>query len=74
MDEFRREGFGSDLSKTEFVMILNLRPSDIPLLSTIIDKVDSRFTLEEQTKILELIERVLGTNPGPPPEQVEDAE
>lgn len=41
-------------------MILNLRPSSIAVLSTVIEDMEERFSEDEQAVILEVIAEVLG--------------
>ncbi|KAB5582444.1 RNA polymerase Rpb4-domain-containing protein [Coniochaeta sp. 2T2.1] len=49
-----------DLAKGEVLMILNLRPSTIAVLSTVIEDMEDRFSDDEQAAILEVIADVLG--------------
>lgn len=49
-----------DLAKGEVLMILNLRPSSVAVLSTVIEDMEERFSDEEQAAILEVITHVLG--------------
>lgn len=49
-----------DLAKGEVLMILNLRPSSIAVLSTVIEDMEERFSDDEQNAILEVIASVLG--------------
>ncbi|KAI9846666.1 MAG: hypothetical protein M1837_003721 [Sclerophora amabilis] len=49
-----------DLTKAELLMIINLRPSNLTILDTIIEEMDERFTEAEQEEILRLVGEVLG--------------
>lgn len=49
-----------ELAKGEILMILNIRPSSIAVLSTIIEDMEERFSDDEQAAILEAITEVLG--------------
>ncbi|KAJ4422835.1 hypothetical protein N0V82_002491 [Gnomoniopsis sp. IMI 355080] len=55
-----------DLSKGETIMILNVRPENLAVLSTCIENVYERFTEDQQNEIQAIIEDVLG--PFPPKE------
>ena len=48
------------LMKSEMLMVLNLRPSEIGLLDCVIEECDLRFTEEQQMEILEIVGDVLG--------------
>ena len=48
------------LSMAELVMILNLRPLVPSFLDAVIEEFDQRFSAEQQTEILEIIEDVIG--------------
>ena len=51
------------LTKSEILMILNLRPLDLGLLDCVVEECDDRFTGERQQEILEIIGNVLGREP-----------
>lgn len=51
------------LEKSEVLMILNLRPSELGLLDCIIEECDERFSDEEQNDILSVVSTVLGDRP-----------
>ena len=55
-------------------MILNLRPSSIAVLSTVIEDMEERFSDDEQAAILEVIAQVLGRDEGGGEEAVESVE
>ena len=48
------------LTKSELLMILNLRPLDLTLLDCVIEECDERFSPERQEEILRIIGDVLG--------------
>lgn len=49
-----------DLAKGEVLMMLNLRPSSIAVLSTVIEDMEERFGEDEQAAILDVVTQVLG--------------
>lgn len=50
-----------EITKGEAIMMINLRPTKLENLSTIIEEMDNRFPGDEmQQEILEIITRVLG--------------
>jgi hypothetical protein len=49
-----------DITKGEMIMIINLRPTDPPMLNTIIESMGDRFDEEEQLDIVAGIAEVLG--------------
>jgi hypothetical protein len=54
-------------------MVLNLRPSSIAVLSTVIEDMEDRFSDDEQAAILDVIAEVLGHDE-PAPESEEAVE
>lgn len=48
------------LTKGEVLMIINLRPENRPILSVVIEEIESRLTDEQQGEILAIIKDVLG--------------
>lgn len=60
LERLASANLGQDLAKGEVLMILNLRPSSIAVLSTVIEDMEERFSDDEQTVILEVIAEVLG--------------
>jgi hypothetical protein len=63
-----------DLAKGEVLMILNLRPSSIAVLSTVIEDMEERFSDDEQAAILEVIVQVLGKDEQSGEEAIESVE
>ncbi|KAJ9144846.1 hypothetical protein NKR19_g6273 [Coniochaeta hoffmannii] len=63
-----------DLAKGEVLMILNLRPSSIAVLSTVIEDMEERFSDDEQAAILEVIAQVLGRDETSGEEAIESVE
>lgn len=61
-----------DLSKGEMIIILNVRPENLAVLSACIEDFMTRFTEDQQNEIQVIIEEVLG--PFPPKEHAEDGE
>lgn len=57
---------GYDISKGECIMILNIRPSNIPVLNTVIEDMEVRFNGDQQQEILDIIAEVLGRFPQEP--------
>lgn len=57
------------ITKGEFIMLLNVRPSNVPILNTVIEDMEDRFSEEEQQQILEIVTELLGQFP---PEAEED--
>jgi len=54
-----------NLTKSEVLMIFNLRPGDAMALDVIVEEADDRFTEEEQEEILAAVGDVLGVAPKP---------
>lgn len=61
-----------DLSKGEMIIILNVRPENLAVLSACIEDFMTRFTEDQQNEIQAIIEKVLG--PFPLREHAEDGE
>ncbi|RYP26216.1 hypothetical protein DL768_011781 [Monosporascus sp. mg162] len=59
------------ITKGEFVMIFNMRPTNIPTLNAVIEDMEERFTQDEQEDIVNGIAEVLGSFPPPPEEDGE---
>ncbi|TVY54055.1 DNA-directed RNA polymerase III subunit rpc9 [Lachnellula suecica] len=53
-----------EITKGEVIMMLNLRPTKLENLNTIIQEMEERFTEEEQNAILAAIVKVLGRPDG----------
>jgi len=54
-----QEGF--DLAKGELLMIMNIRPSSIAVLSTILENMEDRFEdAEQQARLVKIIAETLG--------------
>lgn len=51
------------ISKGEFIMMFNVRPTSIPVLNTVIEDMEERFSEEKQNEILGIITEVLGQFP-----------
>ncbi|KAL5612089.1 hypothetical protein BROUX41_000363 [Berkeleyomyces rouxiae] len=49
-----------DLTKAEMVMILNIKPTSLPLLSAVVEDMENRFTAEQGEQMLEVILEVMG--------------
>lgn len=49
-----------NLTKSEILMIFNLRPKDAMALDVIVEEADERFSEEDQEEILKAIGDVLG--------------
>ena len=58
-----------ELSKGELVMVLNLRPSSVPALNTVVEDMEDRFPYEKQEEIVNIIAEVLGAFPEPVAEE-----
>lgn len=52
------------LTKSEMLMILNIRPLDLTLLDCVVEECDQRFSPERQEEILRIIRNVHGKEPG----------
>ena len=74
MEGLAGANLNQDLAKGEVLMILNLRPSSIAVLSTVIEDMEERFSDDEQAAILEVIAQVLGRDEGGGEEAVESVE
>ncbi|CAN8103968.1 unnamed protein product [Discula destructiva] len=61
-----------ELTKGETIMILNIRPENLAVLSTCIEDLIGRYNDDQQAEILAIIEEVLG--PFPPKEYVAEGE
>lgn len=49
-----------DLSKGEVVMIINLRPSSVVALNTVLEDMSDRYSEEQQEEMVQIILEVLG--------------
>ncbi|KAI1804512.1 HRDC-like protein [Daldinia bambusicola] len=56
------------VTKGECIMLFNIRPTNIPVLNTIIEDMEDRFTSDEQQEILNIVTEVLGQFPEEPEE------
>ena len=54
----RLQPFG--LTKSEMIMILNLRPMELTLLDCVVEECDERFSQKQQEEILRIVGEVLG--------------
>ncbi|KAK6826050.1 RNA polymerase III subunit C17 [Apiospora arundinis] len=52
-----------EIQKGEMVMIMNLRPVNIPMLNAVLEDMAERFTDDEQNDICTAVAEVLGTFP-----------
>ncbi len=50
-------------------MILNLRPTNTPILNAVIEDMEDRFSAEQQQEILDIITEILGQFPQEPEEE-----
>jgi len=74
MNRFREEGIQPKLEKGEALAIYNIRPMCIAVLNPVVEELDSRFSEDEQNKMVELITEVLGRDePVPEEEEGEEA-
>ncbi len=48
------------LTKSEVLMILNLRPEELGLLDAVVEECDGRFSGEEQEEMVRVVGEVLG--------------
>ncbi|CZS96419.1 hypothetical protein WAI453_009944 [Rhynchosporium graminicola] len=53
-----------NFTKAEVLMIMNLRPTKLESLNTIVEEMDDRYTEDQQSEIVEIIRGVLGTADG----------
>lgn len=60
MVKFREEGIQPKLEKGEALAIFNIRPMCIAVLNPVVEDLDSRFSDDEQNKMVEIITEVLG--------------
>ncbi|KAI1388935.1 HRDC-like protein [Hypoxylon trugodes] len=51
------------LSKGELIMLLNIRPTNVPVLNTVIEDMESRFSSDEQQQIIDITTEILGQFP-----------
>ncbi|PHH50372.1 DNA-directed RNA polymerase III subunit RPC9 [Ceratocystis fimbriata CBS 114723] len=49
-----------DLTKAEMVMLINIKPASLPLLSAVVEDMESRFTPEQGEEMLEVVMNVMG--------------
>ncbi|KAI2463200.1 HRDC-like protein [Annulohypoxylon bovei var. microspora] len=57
-----------EISKGECIMILNIRPTNVPVLNAVIENMEDRFNAEQQQEILEIVTEILGQFPEEPEE------
>ncbi|KAK0747584.1 RNA polymerase Rpb4-domain-containing protein [Apiosordaria backusii] len=60
-----------DITKGEGLAIFDVRPTNIAVLTTLIEDIDTRFTEQEQQQIIDLIVEILGKDE---PKDEEDEE
>ncbi|XLR58186.1 hypothetical protein S83_008858 [Arachis hypogaea] len=70
INEFFENVKSHDLAKSEILNIINIRPTNIVEIFSIIECCDTRFSDEELTEIVEIVKRTLP----PPPEDANGAE
>ena len=58
--KLREANLQSDLSKGEMLMIVNIRPTNVAVLNTVVEDMLERFTEDEQQKIIDIITETLG--------------
>ncbi|KAI0385646.1 RNA polymerase Rpb4-domain-containing protein [Hypomontagnella monticulosa] len=51
------------ITKGEFIMLLNVRPSNVPILNTVIEDMEDRFSEDQQQEILNIVTELLGQFP-----------
>ncbi|KAJ6441788.1 RNA polymerase III, subunit C17 [Purpureocillium lavendulum] len=61
-----------ELSKGELVMILNLRPSSVIGLNTVVEDMSERFTEDQQQEMVDIIAEVLGQFETAEPDEGQD--
>lgn len=59
------------LTKGEFIMIFNMRPTNVPTLNAVVEEMEERFSPEDQEDIVNGITEVLGAFP---PQEEEEGE
>lgn len=52
-----------EITKGEMVMIMNLRPTNVPALNTVLEDMEDRFNADEQEDIVNGVAEVLGAFP-----------
>ncbi|KAI1376025.1 HRDC-like protein [Hypoxylon crocopeplum] len=57
------------ITKGEFIMLLNVRPSNIPALNIVIEDMEDRFNSDQQQEILDITIEILGQFPQEPEEE-----
>lgn len=63
-----------ELSKGEVVMILNLRPSSVAALNTVLEDMGDRYTESEQEQLVSTISEVLGQFDEPEPQEAAEGD
>ncbi|OTB14679.1 hypothetical protein K445DRAFT_61865 [Daldinia sp. EC12] len=56
------------LTKGECIMLFNIRPTNIPVLNTVIEDMEDRFNADQQQEILDIVTEILGQFPQEPEE------
>jgi hypothetical protein len=58
-----------NITKGEFIMMVNLRPTSVPILNTVLEDMETRFEPHEQEDIVQGVVEVMGDFPPPPMEE-----
>ncbi|KAF3071179.1 putative rna polymerase iii subunit c17 protein [Daldinia childiae] len=51
------------ITKGECIMLFNIRPTNVPVLNTVIEDMEDRFNSDQQQEILDIVTEVLGQFP-----------
>lgn len=54
-----------EITKGEFIMLMNLRPTNIPSLNTVLEEMETRYSEADQEDIVQGVMEILGQFPGP---------
>ncbi|KAH7040161.1 RNA polymerase II, partial [Microdochium trichocladiopsis] len=52
-----------EITKGEFIMLINLRPTNIPSLNTVLEEMETRYTEAQQEDIVQGVLEILGQFP-----------
>ncbi|KAI5863516.1 HRDC-like protein [Durotheca rogersii] len=52
-----------EITKGECIMVLNIRPTSIPVLNTVVEDMEDRFNADQQQEILDIVVEILGQFP-----------
>ncbi|KAJ1338478.1 DNA-directed RNA polymerase III subunit RPC9 [Microdochium nivale] len=63
-----------EITKGEFIMLVNLRPTNIPSLNTVLEDMESRYNEEQQEDIVQGVLEILGQFPAADGEGGDDAD